>query len=253
VAETLVGQIALARSQAARVEAAGSPPSQPSPAPMTMTARPADIIAASVAKSFTTGVPLNAELLALSNHAQVVSDQVQQLQHQIDALTKQVKELETRAGGSRTSRASKSGSRKLQRRERMFLQELVALMQPRMGMGFGGNRINDGINLVHFFDALPIHVGLIDRETVDFLIQRSWYDEAVDLSSASQLTHNINEGIIVGGGTTGRSSRRNVVAPLFEVYIVLENLISTQDQLYVLFTKVVRPTTWLHPFEKIRG
>jgi hypothetical protein len=182
-----------------------------------------------------------------------MSDQVQQLQNQIDTLTKQVKELEARGGASRTPKASKSASKKLQRRERTFLQELVALMQPRMGLGFAGNRINGGFNLVQFFDNLPIHVGLIDRETVDFLIQRSWYDEAVDLSSASQLTHNIDEGIIVGGGTTGRSSRRNVVAPLFEVYVVLENLISTSDQLYVLFTKVVRPTTWLHPFEKIRG
>jgi hypothetical protein len=251
VAEAITERVALARSQPTSPPAAAG---QPTFEHITTTvARPASVIAASVARSFATGVSLSPELLALSNHAQLMSDQVQQLQNQIDTLTKQVKELEARGGASRTPKASKSASKKLQRRERTFLQELVALMQPRMGLGFAGNRINGGFNLVQFFDNLPIHVGLIDRETVDFLIQRSWYDEAVDLSSASQLTHNIDEGIIVGGGTTGRSSRRNVVAPLFEVYVVLENLISTSDQLYVLFTKVVRPTTWLHPFEKIRG
>lgn len=246
-----------------RAEAANAQPvvrpealaaNQPSPTVAHSLASLSNILATSVVSSFTTGARVSPEFLALSDHTIAVSSQVQQLQSQIDTLTKQVKELEARAGASRSPAAHKSGNRKLQRRERHFLQELDALMQPRRQLqGLGGTRINDGFNLLSFFSQLPIHIGLIDRETVDFLIQRSWYDEAVDLSTVSQLTHTIDEGIIVGGGTTGRSSRRNVVAPLFEIYIVLENLTSTQDQLYILFTKVVRPTTWLHPFEKIRG
>ena len=213
-----------------------------------------DTFAASVLSSFTTGTKVSPELLALHNQNLAVGNQVQQLQSQIDTLKKQVQELQAQAGAARTPATHKSGNRKLQRRERYFLQELDALMQPRRQLlGLVGTRVNNGFNLLSFFSRLPIHIGLIDRETVDFLIQRSWYDEAVDLSAISQLTQNIDEGIIVGGGTTGRSSRRFVVAPLFEIYIVLENLTSTQDQLYVLFTKVVRPTTWLHPFEKIRG
>ncbi len=213
-------------------------------------------VASSVVSSFATGVPISSEFLTLSNTTQVVSDQVKQLQNEIDTLNRQVKDLETRVAGGRPAgpTRSKSSEKKLQRRERMLLQELAALMRPRLELQKTSRvDINNGFNLLEFFGNLPIHVGLIDRETVDFLIQRSWYDEAVDLSTARQLIYRIDEGITVGGGTTGRSSRRNVVTPLFEVYVVLENLVSTQAQLYVLFTKYIRPTTWLHPFEKIRG
>ena len=240
-AQPVVGHVALAESQ-------------PSPTVAHLSASLSNTVAASVLSSFATGTHVSPELLALHNQNLAVANQVQQLQSQIDTLTKQVQELGAQAGANRPPAAHKSGNRKLQRRERHFLQELDALLQPRRQLqGLGGTRVNNGFNLLNFFSQLPIHIGLIDRETVDFLIQRSWYDEAVDLSTVSQLTYNLNEGITVGGGTTGRSSRRNVVAPLFEIYIVLENLTSTQDQLYILFTKVVRPTTWLHPFEKIRG
>ena len=247
--------LAMLRAQPASPPGVAGQPSSLQAEMLARTQRLSSVVAASVVSSFTAGTPVSTEFLALSNTTQVVSDQVKQLQDQIDVLDKQVKDLEARVAGGRPAAParSKSSEKKLQRRERMLLQELAALMRPRLELQRGIRVFNDGFDLVQFFGNLPIHVGLVDRETVDFLIQRSWYDEAVDLSTASQSIHSIDEGIIVGGGTTGRSSRRNVVAPLFEVYVVLENLVSTQVQLYVLFTKFIRPTTWLHPFEKIRG
>ncbi len=43
-----------------------------------------------------------------------------------------------------------------------------------------------GFDLAHFFgDALPGEVVFIDGESVDFVLQQSWHDEAIDLSVPS--------------------------------------------------------------------
>ncbi len=41
-----------------------------------------------------------------------------------------------------------------------------------------------GFDPAAFFGGLPRCIGLIDRETVDFGLKRSWLDEAIDLTRA---------------------------------------------------------------------
>jgi hypothetical protein len=85
-------------------------------------------------------------------------------------------------------------------------------------------------DLATFFgDLLPAEIGLVDRETVDFRLQRSWYDEAIDLRPV-----------------------RGQPRPGIHIYVVEENLrrlragqVTVEDRPYVLFTKAIRPTTWV--------
>ena len=240
------------------------------------------LMASEIASGITSGTQADARFLALANYSQSTNNQLAQLQAQVKALTDKLNQIEGRLTGTTTGKGTPKPPRqanrnKLQRRERLLQREMLAMMQPRLALqGIEQRWVNNGFNLIQFFGNLPIHIGLLDRETVDFIIQRSWYDEAVDLHQAQVqikgaalslltpannpltgggelLRANINEPIIAGGASVGRSSRRSVLAPLFEVYIVLENLVSTQDQLYIVFTKVIRPTTWLNPYEKIKG
>jgi hypothetical protein len=240
------------------------------------------LMASEIGSAITSGTPADARFLALANYSQSTNDQLSQLQAQVKTLTDKLNQLESRLPGTTTSEGTpkpvrQANRNKLQRRERLLQREMLTMMQPRQALqGIERGRVNNGFDLVQFFSNLPIHIGLLDRETVDFIIQRSWYDEAVNLDQAQAqlagaapslltpannpltaggelLRANINEPIIAGGFSIGRSSRRSVLVPLFEVYIVLENLVSTQDQLYIVFTKVIRPTTWLNLIEKIKG
>ncbi len=240
------------------------------------------LMASEIASGITSGTPADARFLALANYSQSTNNQLAQLQAQVKALTDKLNQFESRLPGTTTGKGTPQPARqtnrnKLQRRERLLQRELLEMMQPRLTLqGIERGRVDNGFDLNQFFGNLPIHIGMLDRETVDFIIQRSWYDEAVDLDQAQAqiagaapslltpannplttggqlLRANINEPIIAGGASIGRSSRRSILAPLFEVYIVVENLVSTQDQLYIVFTKVIRPTTWLNPYEKIKG
>jgi len=97
-----------------------------------------------------------------------------------------------------------------------------------------GPAVNAGqpfaFDLATFFgDLLPDEIGLGDRETIDFLLQRSWYDEALDLSPPP-----------------GRSR------PGIQIFVVEENLrrlrtgqLTVEDRPYVLFTKALQATTWV--------
>ena len=77
-----------------------------------------------------------------------------------------------------------------------------------------------GVDLDVFFDGLLVRVGVVDPETVDFTIRRSWYDEPIDLRRDAV----INVLFVVSVGPESRAQR---VAP------------------YVLFTKRQRGIRWI--------
>jgi len=50
------------------------------------------------------------------------------------------------------------------------------------------NLPSNGFDLVNFFGpAMPDHIGILEGESVDFLLQRSWYDMPIDLSDQPRL------------------------------------------------------------------
>jgi hypothetical protein len=77
-----------------------------------------------------------------------------------------------------------------------------------------------GFDLQTFLGALPDRIGVLDRDSVDFLLQQSWYDEAIDL--------------------TLPASQR----PPVDFYLIEDNIVSGA-QPYVLFAKRSRKTAWL--------
>jgi hypothetical protein len=78
--------------------------------------------------------------------------------------------------------------------------------------------------------GLSINGALADGETVDFTLQHSWYDEAIDLTQYS--TTGVEE--------AKEGSERSVLNLLF----VTENLASPYDQPYLIFVKAMRPIVW---------
>ena len=88
-------------------------------------------------------------------------------------------------------------------------------------------------DLATFFgNLLPDEIGLVDRETIDFRLQRSWYDEALDLDPPPGQP-----------------------PPDIHIFVVADNLrrlragqLTVEDRPYVLFTKALQATTWV-PYE----
>ena len=78
-----------------------------------------------------------------------------------------------------------------------------------------------GFDLERFFGKLPTRIGLIDRETVDFTLQRSWFDEPIDLSPPSGAMPRVN------------------------LYMVEDSLVDRGSPPYVLFAKAIKPITWM--------
>jgi hypothetical protein len=78
-----------------------------------------------------------------------------------------------------------------------------------------------GFDLERFFGALPSRIGIVDRETVDFTLQRSWYDEPIDLAPPL-------------GEPTG-----------YNVFLVEDSLTDKGTAPYVLFAKAIKPISWL--------
>jgi hypothetical protein len=77
-----------------------------------------------------------------------------------------------------------------------------------------------GFDPVTFFGPLlPTRIGLIERETLDFTLNRSWYDEAIDLQAE--------------------------IRPRIDLYLVADNERDPNAPLYLMFTKAMRPVRWI--------
>jgi hypothetical protein len=122
-----------------------------------------------------------------------------------------------------------------------YLQSLLkqrdALAQDpkQQGSGHLVNAGTYGFNLSTFLSKLPrshgdiqnlrfhINMAVVHSEIVDFTLQQSWYDEAIDLSHVEDSF------------------------PYFNLYFVAENVVSPYDQLYVMLVKAQRPFVWAIP------
>jgi hypothetical protein len=77
-----------------------------------------------------------------------------------------------------------------------------------------------GFDLVKFWgESVRLRLGLIYGETVDFTLQRSWYDNVIDLT---------------------KSKNQKI-----QLYLVRENLFDKTVPLYVMFVKSMTPVLWL--------
>lgn len=144
--------------------------------------------------------------------AETLGEEIEAVQAQLKTLQeleRRVAELEERVGGGGSRPAQPKDTSGLQAAER--LAEAIAAS---LKIGADDAR---GFDLERFFDTRLGRIGIVDRDTVDFVLQRSWHDEAIDLSQ-------------------GEST-------LVDVYLVEENLLSGA-QPYALFAKRIRPIAW---------
>ncbi len=81
--------------------------------------------------------------------------------------------------------------------------------------------LSKGFDLEVFFEGFPDRIGVLDHDSVDFLVNQSWHDEAI------------------------RLERDKPNASLVNLYLVKENLLDHHAQPYVLFTKRFSATEWI--------
>lgn len=140
---------------------------------------------------------------ASTSHLGAVSEALSSLQTQVEQLQSEIAELDARTRG-RSRETEQSRLLGEQARLAGFLVELLV------------DTPGTGVDAAEFFAGLRLRVGVVDSETVDFTLRRSWYDEPVTLGKRTQLD------LFFVLGTDGES-----LAP------------------YVLFTKRRRGTRWV--------
>lgn len=133
-----------------------------------------------------------------------VSQKLAEMQAEIAALQAKVSDLEAHAGGGGPDASSQALA---------FGKKLAAAAVTVLADTPGA--VGGGVDLNQFFDDISVRVGVVDHETVDFTIRRSWYDEPIDLSRDPV----VNVFFVVG-------SESEAFAP------------------YVLFTKKMRGPRW---------
>jgi hypothetical protein len=161
--------------------------------------------------------------LQLRDYALGLSSELEQLRAQVEAMARQeAAEAQPAAGGAGGVSSARARRQANQARLR---QQRLAFLRAKLASRAG---TSPGFDLTTFFGGLPRHLGVIDRETVDFTLQRSWYDEVIDLTASDRER------------------------PGIEVFLVMDNVLSEQDPLYVMFAKAMRPISWLHLGGKVR-
>ncbi len=145
-----------------------------------------------------------------------VGNVVAALDEKLAGLEEMIAALQRRGEGEQPPPPGPSQS-KIKRQQRRARIRQARIDMVRAGLS-APREVSRGFDLRTFFGTLPYRIGIVDRETVDFTLQRSWYDEALDM-------------------------RRNP-PPRVEVYVVADNLAS-RDQLYVMFAKALTPIFWL--------
>jgi hypothetical protein len=94
-----------------------------------------------------------------------VSTQLLELQQQIDVLRSEVDDLTAAKGGKGDTASDRERGRKL-------AAAVIGALVDTAGAG---------VDLGVFFAGLQVRLGVVDRETVDFTVRRSWYDEPIEL------------------------------------------------------------------------
>jgi hypothetical protein len=136
-----------------------------------------------------------------------VSQKLAEMQSEIAALQAKVNALESQAGGAGPQPAAPAQAEAFGRK---LAAAVVTVLADSPGALAGG------VNPWDFFGGVSLRVGIVDHETVDFTIRRSWYDEPIDLTR--QPT--VNMFFVVG-------SNGETFAP------------------YVLFTKKLHGPRWI--------
>lgn len=153
---------------------------------------------------------MDKNVLELQDYMAAVADEVAELRV----------ELEKRAPAAGGAAAAPAPSNKAKERQARLARERQ-LRLDLLRSGLGAMQVKgEAFDLENFFGTLPRRIGLISRETVDFSLNRSWLDEAIDLTV---------------------SSRQQRV----EFLIVEDTLKNAANQPYVMFVKAMRPIGWV--------
>jgi hypothetical protein len=165
--------------------------------------------------AYNAGVTEDPQLAQVRVVANALSEEMAAVQArlgEIDDLKQQVAALAQQVAGG----AAPAGPATAPGTQAQALQ-LAAALAAALGASAANAR---GFNIATFFGQMPDRIGIIDRDSVDFTLQRSWYDEPVDL--------------------TLPAGQR----PKVDLYLVEENILSGA-QPYVMLAKNVRPVIWL--------
>lgn len=138
-----------------------------------------------------------------------VSQLLVELRQEVDALRAEVDGLAAALGG----RGGPGSSASARARGRRLAAVLAGGLVDTPG---------DGVDLAAFFGGVRVRLGVVDRETVDFTIRRSWFDEAIDLGTGPVVNVLF---VVAGDGDEDGED----VAP------------------YVLFTRRHRGARWIEP------
>jgi hypothetical protein len=150
-----------------------------------------------------TGAFVNIGGVSTGSTLGAVSQQMAAMQAQITALQAQVSDLESQLGGGGPDPSAQA---------KAYGQKLTAAVVTALADTPGAL---NGVDPWVFFDDVSVRYGLVDHETVDFTIRRSWYDEPIDLSRD----------------------------PLVNVLFVVDS--DGTFAPYILFTKKLRGVRWL--------
>jgi hypothetical protein len=141
-----------------------------------------------------------------------VSQKLRELEQQIAALTAKVDALQAAAESDGDGGDTPAGPE-------VFGRQLAAAVA-----GVLVDTAGDGVDPGQFFDGVQLRIGVVDHETVDFTIRRSWYDEPIDLRTD----------------------------PTVNVYFVT-SADGEQIAPYLLFTKKLRGVRWISKSALIFG
>jgi hypothetical protein len=120
---------------------------------------------------FTTGgSPTKGDLGLISKELKQIKQELAALRAELDRLT----ESKGGADGAGSTVTAKAAGQQLAGR-------LVALLADTAGP------VGGGVDPARFFSGIPVRVGIVELETVDFTIRRSWYDTPIDLGAVIGL------------------------------------------------------------------
>lgn len=104
----------------------------------------------------------------------LISQELLQLQQQINALRAELDTLTATVAGVK----GKGGSASARAEGRKLAAAVAGSLLDSTGHGF---------DPATFFDGIQVRIGVVDHETVDYTIRRSWCDEPIDLGRGTVL------------------------------------------------------------------
>ncbi|HEY7066785.1 MAG TPA: hypothetical protein VII06_35285 [Chloroflexota bacterium] len=153
------------------------------------------------------------------------------------------------------------------------LQAIVDRLAPQLCQRVLPHLPSTGFDLPTFFGAaLPSRLGLISRESVDFMLQRSWYDDAIDLAHQPAFDLYLVEEVAVRlieeallqvieaesnlFGLAATGSLFDALRPVITADLArlgqpdasaegVQPLFARQDRLYIMFVKTTPPAAFV--------